>query len=379
MNTEQDIEKLSSNCGFHLDYSLKTCEERMEYVKNLLVNVIPKEKQTPSQLELLSNYVINAISKKEKKQRKLLTDNRMVTINKRETSFEGLSETFEAEDYIYTLVQENKQVILTPKVSITQKDLEEIPFLRQLKEEIDKIAEIEKQDNRGIKKYNLIKWLKEMRQDQYIIKDGFRKPCKSIKLTHNIMSTTDYYDEEVTVSPDLKVTSNGNISIYDPKHIALLLKYYSDLKQEAWGHFEGDLWYLMDYLDEMIEVALAEEYPHLLDLLIMKIDGKSNDEIGAEINRLYGKKYTNEYLSSLWCHKIPKLIAAAAERDYLDWYFIVVEKGKYKRCSRCGQIKLAHTIYFSKNKSSKDGLYSICKKCRNAKNRAKKQESENSL
>ena len=43
------------------------------------------------------------------------------------------------------------------------------------------------------------------------------------------------------------------------------------------------------------------------------------------------------------------------------------EKGKYKKCSRCGKIKLAHNKYFSKNKTSKDGFYSICKSCRNSK------------
>ena len=45
------------------------------------------------------------------------------------------------------------------------------------------------------------------------------------------------------------------------------------------------------------------------------------------------------------------------------------EKGKYKTCTRCGQIKLAHNKYFSKNKTSKDGFYSICKCCRNSKDK----------
>ena len=45
----------------------------------------------------------------------------------------------------------------------------------------------------------------------------------------------------------------------------------------------------------------------------------------------------------------------------------IIEKGKWKKCSRCGQIKLAHNKYFSKNKTSKDGFYSICKNCRNNK------------
>ena len=74
-----------------------------------------------------------------------------------------------------------------------------------------------------------------------------------------------------------------------------------------------------------------------------------------------------EYISSLWRHKIPRLIASQAEDNYLDWYYLNIEKGTYKRCSRCGAIKLAHNKYFSKNKTSKDGFYSICKECRNAK------------
>ena len=74
-----------------------------------------------------------------------------------------------------------------------------------------------------------------------------------------------------------------------------------------------------------------------------------------------------EYISSLWRNKIPKLIAEKAANDWLIWHFTMEEKGKWKRCSRCGQIKLAHNHFFSKNKTSKDGYYSICKDCRNKK------------
>ena len=96
-----------------------------------------------------------------------------------------------------------------------------------------------------------------------------------------------------------------------------------------------------------------------------------NIEIQADLQARFGIKHSLEYISSLWRKKIPGLIASTAEDDLLDWYYLNVEKGKYKKCSRCGQIKLAHNKYFSKNKTSKDGFYSICKCCRNSK--AKKQ------
>ena len=61
-----------------------------------------------------------------------------------------------------------------------------------------------------------------------------------------------------------------------------------------------------------------------------------------------------------------------AKKDYLIWYYSTQEYGHWKRCSRCGEVKLAHNKFFSKNKTSKDGFYSICKECRNKKNKEDK-------
>ena len=120
--------------------------------------------------------------------------------------------------------------------------------------------------------------------------------------------------------------------------------------------------------DRICETALAE-YPMYEKIVQYKIDGLQNIEIQEQLEKEFGITHSLEYISSLWRNKIPKLIASAAEDQFLDNYYLNVERGKYKRCSRCGQIKLAHNKYFSKNKTSKDGFYSICKKCRNAKNK----------
>lgn len=378
MNTEQKNDQVSSEVKkdkFYLDYSLKTCEERMEFVKELL-NKFPEKTKSQTFINNLSDYVINGISKQEKKEKKILTDNRLVTINKRETSFEGVIEKLEFDDCIYSMIDENKQTILTPSYTITKKDIEEIPLLQQLVEEIKKVEELSRHAI-GIKKYSFNKWLIEMRRDQYIIKDGYKKPQKFKKITHSPLDIeTKKTDEHIFISENGRVTSDEDISLFNPQHVSLLLHYYSRLKEQAWGHFENELWYLMEDLDNLVEKALPENQPMLYDILIMKIDGLTNIEINEEIYKNYGKKYTNEYLSSLWRKKIPKLVAEAAEQDYLEWYYTVIEKGNWKKCSRCGQIKLAHNFYFSKNKSSKDGFYSICKCCRNAKNKIKKIEGE---
>jgi hypothetical protein len=68
------------------------------------------------------------------------------------------------------------------------------------------------------------------------------------------------------------------------------------------------------------------------------------------------------------------MIASVAEDQFLDYYYLNIEKGSYKKCSKCGKIKLAINKYFSRNNTSKDGFYSICKDCRN-----KRRRSENNV
>lgn len=89
-----------------LDYSLKTMRERVDLV-NKITEQIPAEKLTARYLEILGDYIMNALTKEERKSKVYLTDNRMITINKRETSFEGLVEKFEnGEDGIYNLISD---------------------------------------------------------------------------------------------------------------------------------------------------------------------------------------------------------------------------------------------------------------------------------
>ena len=347
-----------------LDYTLESPQERTEFVKKI-IDETPPEQLTHRYLEILTDYIIFAMDKEERKQKKILTDNRMVTVNKRETSFEGLISKFEnGEDGIYNMIANDKNIIFTPKVSITQKDIDEIPELKQLREAIETVEKQEKAA-RGKRKFLLKKQLIEMRQDQYIIKNAYRKPMYCINATKSFTQLD--LSENIFIDKEGNVSSDGLISFFDPKHISALLCHYSRLKEDAWSHFRSDSYYLMEDLDTLVDAALKDKYPLYYDLLIYKIDGKQNIEIQQLLHQKHGIKHSVEYISSLWRNKIPKLIAEKAQEDYLIWYNTFKVKGKWKRCSRCGEIKLAHNRFFSKNKTSKDGYYSICKECRNKK------------
>lgn len=343
-----------------LDYTLESPEERKQLVEKILEEC---PEPTPQYLETLADYLVLCMEKQERKQRKILTENRMTTVNKRETSFEGLVTQLEnGEDGIYNMITNNKNVIFQPKVMITKKDVEEIPGLRELREAI-KYWEERLKTTSGRDAYIIKKAIIDLRKDQYLLKDGYRNPvvCKNLTRSKSYIPLDDdfSFDDEGYVIPE-------GISLCDPKVCSAILCNYSLLKQDSDGEFEKDLWYLMQDFDDISDAAL-KDFPLYDKIVEYKIDGLQNIDIQEKIENEFGIRHSVEYISSLWRNKIPKLIASEAEDRLLNWYFFDQMKGKYKKCSRCGEIKLAHNKYFSKNKTSRDGFYSICKKCRNAK------------
>ena len=256
------------------------------------------------------------MEKQERKERKILTDNRMMTVNKRECSFEGLVSQLEnGEDGIYNLITDNKNQIFQPKVTITKKDLDEIQPLRQLREAIN-VWEAKLKVTEG--------------KDAFVIKNAYRRPIVPNKLTrstHVIMlpdETSSFDDEEGYPIPK-------GVSLLNPVVCSAILCNYSRLKEDSFDRFEGDLYYLMLAFDEIADKAL-KEYPLYEKIVECKVDGLQNTQIQEILQMEFGIKHSLEYISSLWRKKIPKLIASQAEDEYLYWYYLniknVVDVGK---------------------------------------------------
>ncbi len=199
------------------------------------------------------------MTKEEKKEKRILTNNRLVTINKREISYEGLSSKLEnGEDGVYNMMAaDDKSILFTPKISITEKDIKDIPPLKTLIDAIKSVEEMEKKAT-GKNKYLLKKQLIQMRRDQYTIKTAYKKPIYSTTTIKSNLKTD--FNEHITIDENGAVSSDGMPSFFNPKHISILLQNYSLLKENSEDKIINDLFCIIDELDNLIKTALVD-YP----------------------------------------------------------------------------------------------------------------------
>lgn len=351
-----------------LDYSLSTPEERIKYVNTILENNINEE--LPNKyLTYLADYILFVADKNQTKKERsiehpIVTKNREITVSKRQVSFEEVVSNLEnGEDGIYALISNDKNKILDYREPLTNEDFEKIPELTGYLNIIECLkAQFKKAE--GQKKFSLKKQIIETWQQMYMLKTSHtgapartKTPAQINFLAHADLDETIYFDANGYPQ------STCMVSLYNPEHVSVLLTYYNQLKQESWEDLRGDMHWLLLDLDNLIVRALKDK-PILRDLLDWKIAGYTNDEIQIFMNTKYGIQHTNQYFSTLWRNRIPKLIVEEAQKHYLIWYYTHNHTGTWKRCGKCGQLKLAHPLFFSKN-NSKDSYYSICKECRN--------------
>ena len=136
-----------------------------------------------------------------------------------------------------------------------------------------------------------------MHQEQYTIKGIFKQQIVTPNIIKNITKTD--LSENITINEDVEPVSDGLITFFNHEHISALLCNYSALKEDAWGNFSSDSFYMMEDLDNLVEKTLRDNYPLYYKLLIYKIDGKQNAEIQRLLDEEFGITYSVEYLSSL--------------------------------------------------------------------------------
>lgn len=355
-----------------LDYTLKTTEERIAYVEKLLAEM--SEPQIKNQtLSFMSDYILFIAdkdqTKKERAEEKpIITRNREMTVSKRQISYEEIVSNLEGgEDSLYSLIRQDKNQLLDRKSKVTQEDIDNVPGLREQLDIIENLTKQFENAKNGAQKYSLKKQIIETWQQIYILKASFytapitgQTPMQVRTMAHMDI------DENIWLDENDNPQSDSILTLINPAHVSFLLCYYPQLKEECWDDLDSDMHFLLMDLDDLASAALEENYPEYYDLLIWKIDGYTNEEIQQLMLDKHGAEHHATYYSNVWRKKIPQLISNEAKKQFLLWYFTNIEYGSWKKCNKCGEIKLAHSMFFAKN-SSKDGWYSICKDCKNGR------------
>lgn len=354
-----------------LDYNLTTLEERKALVQDI---VDSGEQLSQKQLGYIADYLLfvadsKQTGKEKKKDYPIVTKNRDVTVSKRQVSFEGtVSSLSNGEDGLYAMMIDDKNTLLDHRQPITEEDVANIPGI---KENLEVIEMLKKQfkSAEGKRRFILKQQIISKYQEIYLQKSSYLSIASKMRVNSQLKSMAHMpLDENITIGEDGMPHSDGVITLLRADHIAFLLKYYSKLKGECWEDLNSDMHFLLLDLENLVDKTLLPNNEVLYDLLIWEIDGLTGAEIVRQMERKYGIIHSEQYFSTLWCKRIPRLLAEQAQKDYLIWYYTFQkpEEAQWKVCKTCGRKQLAHPLFFHKN-TSKDGYYSKCRNCRSKK------------
>lgn len=216
----------------------------------------------------------------------------------------------------------------------------------------DKYFKLRKMYGELVSDYNKVKEL-------LTVPISFQSPTiTSTKYDFN--TDTWYIDEDGSV-----VEVSKNLLLFsDPNTYKGLILNYSDLVHAYEDKFNDDIWAILKTFEDIVAKSNLNNEEIFVVSRLLK--GKDRSEIIDEYLNVFYKDISKQVLSNWINRTIPNKLANTYLELVNDWIYTYKIKGKYKKCSSCGEIKLiSNDRYFSKNSITKDGFQSVCKKCDN--------------
>lgn len=180
-----------------------------------------------------------------------------------------------------------------------------------------------------------------------ITKEHFESPL----ILHHLM----YYD---------KVDKSDSYDFCNQEHIALLTyelrNIYDETFEESLERQEyfRSLWDAFFYY---FKRANLKDFQRAI--VILKAVDATNSDIVEHLKTHYGKKYRENYISTIFRNQCCREIARAAQLHYEQVEGFLLGEEAFKRCNTCGNLKLKSADFFVRRKSSADGFTNRCKEC----------------
>lgn len=349
-----------------LDFSIKDPSARVELVSEICSD--QTSNLTDTYLNAMSDYILRTAdagqtSFERRQEYPTVTKNRQVTTSKRQTSLEGLVESFEnGEDGLYSILGDDSQ-LLDARDLITDEDIESIPTMREMH---DLIGTLTNQFNEatGRRKYQLKKSIIETWQQMYLLKASVRGAWASSAVRKQVQGMgKQALPENMRLDEEDEPVSDCPVSLYNPAHVSFLLTYYTQLKNETYEDLNSDMRWLLIDLENLLDKATCDK-PELREVAALKMRGVPSNELVPYVNEKYGTSHSEQYMSTIWRRIIPNLVVQEAKRHYVNHVWHNDKSRLWKICSSCGRVLPLHQYWFPRNSPSPDGFYSKCKECR---------------
>lgn len=301
-------------------------------------------------LEMLANYIFWADPNKNKKENIKIYNNEEDFKNaliKEKKCINRYGENTINDEIIILRRKDNYKK--SKDEVVTSDDLKRCLELREYKKEIDRLSAYIKEDrlnefveymqNKGYKK------IKTNKQAKTFLMNHIGK------LKNDMVQTKIELIRPINFKAPLKDNGQADWNEFDEldlTHIKALLQLY---KESEVYDFQSDLGCMFQDLETVLkEVELTDKQEELLH---MWKNGMTIKNIAKELGK--DRKSVESMLNT-----IIKKITMVYEEKIEDIYYLNIRKGEYKRCSKCGEVKLVNKF----NKNGSKGLLSICKKCR---------------
>jgi predicted DNA binding protein len=371
----------SINDFLKFDYNLKSCQERIDFVNEVLgmyevdnvefydeyfdevydqdrkygkINIVigkDKSQYTESNianaLEIIANYIL-AVDEKEKSiNYKIYTSEELFnkackeyklinSVAKANGGIELMNNTGENIVEGFPLYQLPKNFKKVKDLKIEKVDLEKYPpmkdyqnFYEYLKEESNRLW-----STKGLSREELIrrgkikKILPEIKKDMLEVKKQLQMPI-IWKAPLKDSGEADY----------------DMLDMFDKNVVKELLR----VKKQV--DLQDDLSCILVDLENLInKVEFTDRQKEVLN---MWKNGVCIDDIAKDL------KVRQNTVSKTLSRAVESIIKKY-EEEYENWYYLNIRKGTYKKCSKCGEIKLISQF----DKNGKKGFKSMCKKCR---------------
>ena len=250
-----------------------------------------------------------------------------------------LDKEFENVFAIFQLPKNYKKV---KDIVIEKKDFERFPILKEYQHSIDhmesKLQELMKIDLKKIK-------AKKVKDDIRNRKNILKKNLRLLKL--DMLDAKKMIERPIIWKSPLKDSGCADydaLDMFDKEVVKELLRVHKSVD------LQDDLSCILVDLENLVnKIEFTDKQRKVLELWS---NGLATGEISKKLN-----VKPNTVASCL--NSVVDLIIKQYEKEYEEWYYLNIRKGEYKKCSRCGEVKLVSQ--FSKNGNR---LRGNCKNCK---------------